>query len=159
MRTVDIDIDELEYYEDNPRYNDDAVEVVAASIKEFGFKVPLVVDKNNVIVCGHTRYKASLLLGLKRIPCIIADDLSEEQIKAFRLVDNKVSEYAEWDLEKLNGELSDIELNMLQFGFDLEEEELDISDDDFIKDTETTKEKTEKYKEVECPFCHERMIV
>lgn len=159
MKIVEMKIDELKYYEDNPRFNDDAVEAVASSIQEFGFKVPIIVDKNNVIVCGHTRYKASKTLGLEVVPCVIADDLSEEQIKAFRLVDNKVSEFAEWDYTKLNSELDDIELNMVKFGFDLDEVDLDISDDDFIQDTEITKDKSSKQKEVECPYCHEKVIV
>ena len=114
-------INEIIPYNNNPRKNDDAVENVANSIKEFGFKVPIVIDKNNEIVAGHTRYKASKKLGLKEIPCIIADDLNEEQIKAFRLADNKVSEKAEWDLDILNEELeSIIDIDMSEFDFDLE---------------------------------------
>ena len=88
------------------------------SIKEFGFKVPIVIDKNNVIVAGHTRYKASKKLKLKEVPCIIADDLTDEQIKAFRLADNKVSEKAEWDFDLLMQELDDIKtIDMDDFGF------------------------------------------
>lgn len=114
-------INEIIPYNNNPRKNDDAVENVANSIKEFGFKVPIVIDKNNEIVAGHTRYKASKKLGLKEIPCIIADDLNEEQIKAFRLADNKVSEKAEWDLDILNEELeSIIDIDMSEFDFDLD---------------------------------------
>lgn len=89
-------------YSRNPRKNDEAVPMVMNSIKEFGFKVPIVVDKNNIIVCGHTRFKAALKLGLETVPCIVADDLSDEQIKAFRLADNKVSEKAEWDFHNEN---------------------------------------------------------
>ena len=117
MNVVNLSIDELKPYKNNPRFNDQAVEAVANSIKEFGFKVPIVVDKNNVIVAGHTRYKASKRLGLKEVPCIIADDLTDEQIKAFRLADNKVSELAEWDTDLLNLELNDLKLDMEQFGF------------------------------------------
>ena len=76
---------ELFEYENNPRNNESAIEAVANSIKEFGFKVPIVISKNNVIIAGHTRLKASLKLGLKEVPCIVADDLNDEQIKAFRL--------------------------------------------------------------------------
>lgn len=115
-----VKVDDLKPYENNPRFNDDAVEYVAKSIKEFGFKVPIVLDKNNVIVAGHTRYKASMELGLKEVPCIVADDLSEEQIKAFRLADNKVSEQASWNYDLLDLELDDIlDINMDEFGFDL----------------------------------------
>lgn len=106
-------------YENNPRNNDGAVDAVAASIKEFGFKVPIVIDKNNVIVAGHTRYKASEKLGLETVPCIIADDLNEQQIKAYRLADNKVGELADWDFGALEMELEGIdEIDMEQFGFE-----------------------------------------
>ena len=106
-------------YSRNPRRNDEAVPMVMNSIKEFGFKVPIVIDKNNIIVCGHTRFKAALKLGLETVPCIVADDLSDEQIKAFRLADNKVSEKAEWDFEILSGELDDIiSIDMDSFGFE-----------------------------------------
>ena len=118
MEIVNKKLDDLKPYENNPRFNDDAVEYVANSIKEFGFKVPIVIDKNNVIVAGHTRYKASMELGLKEVPCIVADDLSEKQIKAFRLADNKVSEKASWNYDLLDLELDDIkELDMEDFGF------------------------------------------
>ena len=119
MEIENINVELLIPYENNPRLNDGAVDGVAASIKEFGFKVPLVIDSNNVIVCGHTRLKAALKLGLESVPCIRADDLSDEQIKAFRLADNKVSEAAEWDIGKLSIELDDIaDIDMGQFGFD-----------------------------------------
>lgn len=117
-------IKELIPYEKNPRKNDAAVEYVANSIKEFGFKVPIVIDKNGVIVCGHTRYKAAQRLKLKTVPCIIADDLNDEQIKAFRLADNKVSEKSEWDFDLLYEELDGIfDIDMEEFDFDLPEEQ------------------------------------
>ena len=127
-----IKVEDLKPYENNPRFNDDAVEYVAKSIKEFGFKVPIVLDKNNVIVAGHTRYKASMELGLKEVPCIIADDLTEDQIKAFRLADNKVSEKAQWNYDLLDLELDDINMDMSQFDF----KELDI--EDVIEEIEET---------------------
>jgi len=112
-------IDEIIPYENNPRKNDEAVQYVANSIKEFGFKVPIIIDKDGVIVAGHTRYKAANELGLKEVPVILADDLTEDQIKAFRIADNKVGEKAGWDLDKLKLELEDIDLNidMTEFGF------------------------------------------
>lgn len=129
-------VDELIPYENNPRHNDDAVDYVAKSIEEFGFKVPIVVDKNNVIVTGHTRLKASKKLGLKKVPVIIADDLTEDKIKAFRLADNKVSEIAEWSEEKLHQELNELDellFDMTEFGFDGIGELIDeeVEEDDF----------------------------
>lgn len=106
-------------YVNNPRLNDGAVDAVAASIKEFGFKVPIVVDSDGVIVAGHTRLKAAKKLGLDSVPVIVADDLSPEQVKAFRLADNKTAELAQWDLGKLEIELDGIdEIDMGEFGFD-----------------------------------------
>jgi len=117
---LEISLEELKPYENNPRNNDEAVEPVANSIKEFGFKVPIVIDKNNVIVAGHTRYKAAKKLKLDKVPCIVADDLTEEQIRAFRLADNKVSEIATWDYNALNFELENIiDLDMTMFDFDM----------------------------------------
>ena len=113
-------LEEIIPYEKNPRFNDDAVPAVARSIKEFGFKVPIIVDANNVIVAGHTRYKAAKKLKLETVPVIVADDLTEEQIKAFRLADNKVGEIATWDDGLLAGELEDIlNIDMSDFGFDI----------------------------------------
>lgn len=121
MEFVDKKLSEITPYKNNPRNNDEAVGPVAESIKEFGFKVPIVIDKNGEIVNGHTRYKAAKKLGLETVPVIVADDLSEEQIKAFRLADNKVGEIAAWDLDLLNEELNDIlDLDMSVFGFELE---------------------------------------
>lgn len=140
-----VDINSIKPYENNPRFNDDAVEYVANSIKEFGFKVPIIIDKNNEIVAGHTRYKASKKLGLEEVPCIIADDLSEEQIKAFRLADNKVSEKAEWDIDILNEELGNFEtIDMSDFGFDLDlglDEEIEIVEDEVPEVPEEPKAK------------------
>ena len=116
--------DELIPYANNPRNNDEAVDYVANSIKEFGFKVPCVIDNEKNVVCGHTRLKAAKKLGIKEVPCIIADDLTEEQIKAFRLSDNKVGEFAEWDFNLLDEELNGIfDIDMSDFGFELEDEE------------------------------------
>ncbi|MBN3490254.1 ParB N-terminal domain-containing protein [Acholeplasma equirhinis] len=120
-------------YEHNPRNNDDAVDAVANSINEFGFKVPIIITRDNIIVAGHTRLKAALKLGLTEVPCLIADDLNEDQIKAFRLADNKTAELATWDLKKLEDELFDIDMDMLQFGFEELESQIpdNATDDDF----------------------------
>lgn len=115
---------EIHPYEKNPRKNDSAVKYVAESIKQFGFKVPIVIDSEGIIVAGHTRYKAAKKLKMQEVPCIVADDLTDEQIKAFRLADNKVAEKAEWDFDLLSSELEDLfDFDMAAFGFDDEEEE------------------------------------
>lgn len=134
MNVQEIKLKDIKPYEKNPRKNDDAVPYVAESIKQFGFKVPIVIDKNNIIVAGHTRYKAAKKLGFKSVPCIIADDLTDEQIKAFRLADNKVSEKAEWDFDLLNTELDDIiDLDMELFGFEdvLQDDAEEAVEDEF----------------------------
>ena len=117
MQIIYIKPAELKPYKNNPRKNDNAVEAVAASIQEFGFKVPIIIDKDNEIIAGHTRLKAAIKLGLSEVPCIIADDLTPEQINAFRLADNKTAELAEWDFDLLELELGDIDLDMTVFGF------------------------------------------
>ena len=118
MQIIDKKIGEIKPYEKNPRKNDNAVDAVASSISQFGFKNPIVIDGNNVIICGHTRYKAAQKLGLDTVPCVVADDLTDEQIKAYRLADNKVSELAEWDFDLLSEELDDVfDIDMIEFGF------------------------------------------
>lgn len=130
LKIVEMGLHELSPYANNPRKNKKAVDAVAASIAEFGFKVPIVADSSGEIIAGHTRYKAAKKLGLGTVPVIIADDLSEDQIKAFRLADNKVGELAEWDLDKLVAELEGIELDMEQFGF----EDLDLDKEPIEED-------------------------
>ena len=122
MQIVEKELTWLKPYANNPRDNESAVEPVAKSIKEFGFKVPIVATSDGEIINGHTRFKASKLLGIEKVPVIIADDLTDEQIKAFRLVDNKVGELAEWDeslLIKELEELDDLDYDMGQFDFGL----------------------------------------
>ncbi len=135
MEIVMKSIQEIEPYEKNPRKNDDAVKYVAESIKQFGFKVPIVIDRDGVIVAGHTRYKAAKKLKMDTVPCIVADDLTEEQIKAFRLADNKVAEKAEWDFELLADELGELfDFDMSVFGFEddvINEEPATVEEDDF----------------------------
>lgn len=150
MEIINKKLDEIKIYEKNPRKNDDAVEEVANSIKEFGFKVPIIIDKNNVIVAGHTRYKASKKLGLTEVPCIVANDLTEEQVKAFRLADNKVSEKAIWDYDLLDKELKNINsIEMELFGF----ENIDIDWADVEDLSEESYEEPQKDM-LECPNCH-----
>ena len=125
MNVKTIPLAEIHPYANNPRKNDEAVAGVAASIKRFGFLIPMVIDRNGEIICGHTRYKAAKQLGLKEVPCVIADELTEDEIKAFRLADNKVSEKAQWDMDLLPVELAGIMLPMEDFGFE------SISPDEF----------------------------
>ena len=141
MQIIYKKLEEIRPYENNPRINDEAVEYVAKSIEEFGFKVPLVIDKNNIIVTGHTRYKASQKLGLEEVPCIMADDLSDKQIKAFRLADNKVADFSFFDNAKLLEELED--LGDIFTGFDISETFEDILDE---KDTSILGEEEQIYK-------------
>lgn len=137
-------------YENNPRNNEEAVEKVANSIKEFGFNQPIVVDKDNVIIVGHTRYLAAHELGLTEAPVIVSGNLSDEQARAYRLADNKTGELAGWDFEKLALELEQIEdINMSDFGF-VEGSDLDINDDDFLSDNQI---KEKEPKKVTCPHC------
>lgn len=118
MKVIMRSIADVIPYENNPRVNDKAVEAVAASLKEFGFKQPIVVDSAGVIVVGHTRLKAAKLLGMDKVPVVVADDLTDEQIKAYRLADNKTAELAEWDFGKLQEEMDALkDVDMSVFGF------------------------------------------
>lgn len=140
MKIVDKPIEWLRPYENNPRNNEQAVEAVANSIKEFGFKVPIVATIDGEIVNGHTRFKAAKFLKLKTVPVLIADDLTEEQIKAFRLADNKTGELADWDVELLYSELDELTgFDMTMFGF----EDIDLSLDDFEEDEKETGEEVD----------------
>lgn len=134
MKIEEIDINLIQPYENNPRNNENSVDKVAKSIKEFGFKVPIIIDKDNIIVAGHTRYLAAKKNEMDKLPCIRADDLTDEQVKAFRLVDNKVTEFSEWDLDLLNMELDDLkefDIDMSEFGFDLD---FDVSGNEQVED-------------------------
>lgn len=138
MQIVYVALDKIKPYKNNPRNNTKAIDKVAKSIELYGFKVPCVVDSNYVLITGHTRYEAAKKLKLKKIPCVIADDLSKAKADAFRIADNKVAEYSKWDMSKLKEELSKIQLEDISFddlGFDVSEvdymddiEDLDASD-------------------------------
>src|SRR3990172_4884381 len=100
---------EIKPYERNPRINDAAVEAVARSIREFGFRQPIVVDADGVIVVGHTRWKAATLLRLERVPVHVAHELTDAQTKAYRIADNATGDLATWDLELLPAELAELQ--------------------------------------------------
>lgn len=130
-----VDVSKLKPYENNPRNNDKAAPKIAESIKRYGFNVPITADRNGVIATGHTRYKAALLLGMKQVPVIYLDDLGEEEITAWRLVDNKTGEIATWDEDKLNLELKTLlsmKVDLSGFGFPGEDKILEqVREDGF----------------------------
>lgn len=129
MDIKELEIDKVTPYSQNARLNDEAVEYVANSIKKFGFQQPIVLDKNNVIIAGHTRWRAAKKLGMEKVPVVIAASLNDEAVKAYRLADNKTAEIADWDYDKLFAELDAIEdYDMTDFGFSVEQEDLDDVD-------------------------------
>ena len=148
-----IPISECLPYKSNPRKNDSAVDVVAKSIKEFGFQTPIILDKNNVIIAGHTRLKAAEKLGLTEVPVIWADKLTPAQVKAFRIMDNKSAQYADWEMEMLKlemQELDGLEYDLENTGFELREVG-DILDD---TPAETVERVNQLGKHtIECPKC------
>lgn len=165
LNIVYINIDELKPYKNNPRIiGEDAINAVATSIKEFGFKVPMVVDSEFSIVCGHNRYLACKKLNIKEVPCIVADDLTPEQLKMFRLVDNKVSEFAKWDFELLDVELEelnfceDAQFDFEDFGFTQVNNNDDLDVDSFLTDGDDGVEK-KKTKSVVCPHCQKEFEI
>lgn len=136
MQIEEIDIKQLIPYERNPRNNKDAIDKVAESIRAFGFKVPIVIDGNNVIVAGHTRWLAAKRLNFKTVPCIKADDLTPEQVQAFRLADNRVAEFSKWDKKLLKQELkalSELNFDMSAFGFG-NDDIREVVEDDYIEE-------------------------
>lgn len=139
MNVQQVKIVKVKPYDKNPRKNKAAVDYVANSIKEFGFQQPIVVDKDMVVIAGHTRLKAAKKLKLKEVPVVIADNLTEEQVKAYRLADNKTAEKAEWDFDLLTDELlslQELDFDMEQFGFDFDfsEDEEAVEDDNWEAD-------------------------
>ena len=153
MEVLNLKIDEIKPYENNPRNNLDAVDATANSIKEFGWQQPIVVDKDMVIIAGHTRYLAAKKLGCDTVPVVVASNLSDEQVRAYRLADNKTGELAEWDFKLLDTELQDIlDIDMSDFGFD-EDIEFDPADEVDTRIDEPTE--TTDSTEVTCPHCGE----
>lgn len=141
IKAVEMKLSDLVPYENNPRKNEKAVEAVKNSINQFGFKNPIIVDENNVIISGHTRRLAAMELGIKMVPVVVATDLTEEQVRAFRLADNRVASFSYWDEAKLKDEIAEIS-------------EIDLSDFGFKKDKieDIFREKADKKIHV-CPKC------
>lgn len=147
-------VNDLLPYENNPRHNEGAVDPVSESIVRYGYKVPIIIDGNGTIITGHTRLKALQKLGIESVDVILADDLSDEQVKEFRLVDNKVSEFAKWDSVKLEEELANLENSLEEFSF-MSITDMDI--DSFFEEKPESAEK--KPKTVICPHCGEEFEV
>lgn len=122
MNVIDKDITTIYPYERNPRDNKDAVRYVKRSIQNFGFQQPIVIDTWGIIIAGHTRYMAALELGMATVPVVVADNLTDEQVKAYRLADNKVAEIATWDEELLKQEIAELQahIDMSVFAFDVD---------------------------------------
>lgn len=140
MKIVQMNIADVKPYERNPRINDNAVEAVAESIREFGFRSPIIVDENKVIICGHTRILAAKHLGLDTVPVHVAKGLTPEQVKAYRIADNKTGEIAEWDYDLLPLELADLQManfDLSLLGFDTEELDTILNGGDVVTDGET----------------------
>ena len=151
MKIIQMDINDIKPYKYNPRKNNaKAIDKVAESIKEFGFRQPLVIDKDNNIIVGHTRLKAAKKLKVKSLPVVVADDMTEQQIKAYRIADNKTNEYSEWDFELLAQELDEIEIFT---GFDDDEISSILNElgSDIIKNNDNSG--TSNKKEQICPKC------
>ncbi len=136
MNIIDKRITDIRPYEKNPRNNAAAVNAVEASIRQFGWKVPIVIDRHNVIVAGHTRYLAAKKIGYDTVPCVVADDLTPVQVRAYRLADNRVSELATWDFDSLSAELEALtDFDMGDFGFDMPQIGGDIATRDGYPDS------------------------
>lgn len=149
MELKKLKLSQIKPYEKNPRKNDDAVDAVVESIRQCGYCSPILVDENNVILAGHTRYKALQKLGWKEAEVVVRDGLTDEQKRKYRLLDNKTNELASWDFDLLAEEIEGLDFGDYDFGFETNAD-IDFTDDDFLKDTEVTKSKT---KTVVCPEC------
>ena len=159
-----LSLDELNPYEKNPRKNDQSVQAVANSIKEFGFRAPIIVDSDFTIIAGHTRYKAAKSLGLSEVPVIVADDMTEEQVRAYRIADNSAGQKSEWDFEILADEIKNISIDMADFGFGSFELLTMMEDCTPIKVTDDEREMLESFEndgsEESMPYvCRDRVII
>lgn len=134
MKIFELEIEKIKPYENNAKVHDNKqINNVAESIKKYGFKQPIVVDKDNVIIIGHCRFLAAKKIGLKTVPCVVADDLNEEKVKALRLIDNKTNE-SDWDFDLLKLDLEGLDLDGFDIDWEIPEEKKDAVDDDFDVD-------------------------
>lgn len=147
-------VDELIPYQNNPRINKEAVKYVSESIKNYGFRNPIILDKNDVIIAGHTRLESAKKLGFTQVPCIVADDLSEKQAKALRLLDNKTAEFAEWDFDLLKDELAELDFGDLEIDWYIPNTEFEENNEHLREQEDIDLEEYESNKkQVECPSC------
>jgi site-specific DNA-methyltransferase (adenine-specific) len=149
MELIEKKLSELIPYANNPRKNDGAVDAVVESIKQCGYISPIVIDENNEILAGHTRYKAMKKLKIKTAKCVVMEGLTEEQKRKYRILDNKTGEFAEWDIDLLNIELEGLDFEGFDFGFDIpeEEEEKEIIEDE-VPEVDETVEPTAKLGDI-----------
>ncbi len=152
MEIIEKKIDELKPYKNNPRINGQAISKVALSIKKYGFKNPIIIDKNDEIICGHTRYEAAKELELETVPCIVAKDLTPKQVKEYRLVDNKTSELSWWDFDKLNEEIEKYNLDVFDFDFK-DFNQIQDYDNQINNDNEISLDSFQEEFKHECPKC------
>lgn len=152
MNLKEIKISEITPYEKNTKkHTDEQVKNVMESIKQFGFVQPLVVDENNIIVIGHCRFEAAKKLGMETLPCYIAKDLSEKQIRRLRIIDNKSNESV-WDYVNLDFELADLDFDEFSFDFG----SATMHDNEFFEDLLAESEQQIKEpKKIQCPHCGE----
>jgi len=156
MEIKQIEVDKLLAYEkNNKKHPQKQIDLIVKSIKEFGFKNPILIDKKNIIIAGHGRCEAAKIIGMKEVPCIRCDDLTPSQVKAYRLADNKLAELAEWDFDNIKFELEELQLEGFDIeltGFDMLDENIDF--EDWQLDTpEKNKEKNDNAKKCKCPAC------
>ncbi|NDO18802.1 hypothetical protein FMM68_03925 [Lachnospiraceae bacterium MD329] len=152
IEIVTMAVTKLKMYENHLRENDTTVQMLTHSIKEYGVVKPILIDGNGVVVDGEALLKAAIQLTISEVPCIIIDELTDEQIKSLRLVLNKTQEFTTWDFERLAEELAEIEIDLTTYEFpDLKDVSLNISDSDFLQDTEIVRNRDKKG--VVCPNC------
>lgn len=154
MKIINVKISDIKPYSKNTKKHDDVqIDNVAESIKQYGFVQPIVIDRNNVVVIGHCRLLAAKKLNMEEVPCVCVDDLTEEQVKALRIVDNKSNE-SPWDFDFLADELADLDLSDFDFdfGIDTDAEKSNVNIDDFFVDAE---QKPKEPKKIQCPHCGE----
>lgn len=145
-------VEELQVYDNNPRDHSETVGVVTQSIKDFGFLVPILIDKNNVIIDGEAQLKAAIENSYTEVPCIVADELTADEVKAVRLVINRTQDFTKWTFEQLTAELEAVNIDLSAYRFpDLSDMNLDVSDSDFLHDEEIARE--QEARTVICPHC------